>query len=180
LLAGQASELERLQLQSRAREPSGRRLLAEIGDGRGGRAVDVEENTCTMPVLQVLRVFCDSEGQFGSPLGVVLDGLAISLERRRALAAELGFSETVYLDDPNTGQLRIFTPAAEMPFAGHPLVGVAWLLSRHLGGPVTELNPPAGAVPTWTSDDQVWIRAPLADAPPWRLNHVADAAAATP
>ena len=130
-----------------------------------------------MPVLHVLRVFCDSEGQFGSPLGVVLDGPAIRPERRQPLAAELGFSETVYVDDPDTGQLRIFTPAAELPFAGHPLVGTAWLLSRHLGGPVTQLNPPAGPVPTWTSDDQVWIRAPLAAAPPWRLNHVADATA---
>lgn len=126
-----------------------------------------------MPVLHVLRVFCDSEGQFGSPLGVVLDGRAIPLERRQPLAAELGFSETVYVDDPDTGQLRIFN--AELPFAGHPLVGTAWLLSRQLGGPVTQLNPPAGPVPTWTSDDQVWIRAPLAAAPPWRLNHVADA-----
>ena len=130
-----------------------------------------------MPVLHVLRVFCDSEGQFGSPLGVVLDGRAIPPERRQPLAAELGFSETAYVDDLDTGQLRIFSPAAELPFAGHPLVGTAWLLSRHLGGPVTQLNPPAGPVPTWTSDDQVWIRAPLAAAPPWRLNHVADAAA---
>ena len=38
LLAGQASELERLQLQSRVWEPSGRRLLEEIGDGHGARA----------------------------------------------------------------------------------------------------------------------------------------------
>lgn len=43
-----------------------------------------------MPVLNVLRVFCDSEGQFGSPLGVVLDGPAIPPERRQPLAAELG------------------------------------------------------------------------------------------
>jgi PhzF family phenazine biosynthesis protein len=78
-----------------------------------------------MAVLQVLRVFCDSEGQFGSPLGVVLDGPSISPERRQPLAAELGFSETVYVDDPDTGQLRIFTPAAGLPFAGHPLVGTA-------------------------------------------------------
>src|SRR6266508_501037 len=41
LLAGQASELERLQLQSRIWEPNGRRLLAEIGDGRGAPALDV-------------------------------------------------------------------------------------------------------------------------------------------
>ena len=41
LLAGQTSELERLQLQSRVWEPSGRRLLEQIGDGRGARALDV-------------------------------------------------------------------------------------------------------------------------------------------
>ena len=41
LLAGQVSELERLQLQSRVWESSGRRLLTEIGDGSGGRAVDI-------------------------------------------------------------------------------------------------------------------------------------------
>ena len=93
-----------------------------------------------MPVLHVLHVFCDSEGRFGSPLGVVLDGAAIPPERRQPLAAELGFSETVYVDDPDTAQLQIFTPAAELPFAGHPLVGTAWLLSRHLSGPVTQLN----------------------------------------
>jgi PhzF family phenazine biosynthesis protein len=130
-----------------------------------------------MPVLQVLRVFCDGQGRFASPLGVVLDGPAIPPERRQPLAAELGFSETVYVDDADTGQLRIFAPTAELPFAGHPLVGTAWLLSRHLTRPVTQLNPPAGPVPTWTSHDQVWIRAPIAAAPPWRLNHVADATA---
>jgi hypothetical protein len=129
-----------------------------------------------MPVLHVLRVFCDIEGQFGSPLGVVLDGPAIPPARRQLLAAELGFSETVYVDDLDTGQLRILTPAAELPFAGHPLVGTAWLLRRQLSGPMTQLNPPAGPVPTWTSDDQVWIRAPLAAAPFWRLNHIATAA----
>ena len=73
-----------------------------------------------MPVLHVLRVFCDSEGQFGSPLGVVLDGPAIPPERREPLAAELGFSETVYVDDPDTGQLRVFTPAAELALRGTP------------------------------------------------------------
>ena len=76
-----------------------------------------------------------------------LDGSAIPPERRQPLAAELGFSETVYIDDPDTAQLRIFTPAAELPFAGHPLVGTAWLLSRHRSDPVTQLNPPSGPVP---------------------------------
>ena len=69
-------------------------------------------------------------------------------EMRQAVAADLGFSETVYVDDPDRGSLRIFTPASELPFAGHPLVGTAWLL-RESGLRVGTLHPPAGPVPTW-------------------------------
>jgi predicted PhzF superfamily epimerase YddE/YHI9 len=94
-----------------------------------------------MPVLHVLRVFCDSERQFGSPLGVVLDGPAIPPERRQSLAAELGFTETVYVDDPETGQLRIFTPAAELPGYGVPqdeaCGSASMLLAAQLGRAIT-------------------------------------------
>ena len=41
--------------------------------------------------------------------------------------------------------MRIFTPAAELAFAGHPTVGTAWLL-RESGRPVAALHPPAGEV----------------------------------
>ena len=50
--------------------------------------------------------------------------------RQKIVATDLGFSETVFVDDPETGELRIFTPTTELPFAGHPLVGTAWLLSK--------------------------------------------------
>jgi PhzF family phenazine biosynthesis protein len=72
------------------------------------------------PFLDVLRVFCDSAGRFGSPLGVVLDGQSVQPERRQSLATELGFSETVFVDDSDTGRVRIFTPAAELPSPGIP------------------------------------------------------------
>ena len=84
-------------------------------------------------------------------------------------------SETVYVEDTATGRVRIFTPASELPLAGHPLVGTGWLLHQQ-GHPVTELNPPAGPVATWTEDEFTWIRGPVAAAPEWTLNHVADAA----
>jgi predicted PhzF superfamily epimerase YddE/YHI9 len=126
--------------------------------------------------LHVLRVFCNESGEFGNRLGVVLDGPAIPPERRQALAAELGFSETVYVDDTASGRLRIFTPAAELPLAGHPLVGTSWLLSRHTGSKPDQLLPPAGPIPTWWEGPRVWIRAPIAAAPPWGLHELADAA----
>ncbi|MFC0623153.1 PhzF family phenazine biosynthesis protein [Kribbella deserti] len=128
-----------------------------------------------MPELDVLRVFCDEQGRYGNPLGVVLDGPAVPATRRQELAAELGFSETVFVDDPATGHLRIFTPACELPLAGHPLVGTAWLLAR-AGQDLSELNPPAGPVATWVRGDQTWIRGPLWAAPPWRLHEMPDAA----
>jgi SAM-dependent methyltransferase len=68
LLAGQASELERLQLQSRVWEPSGRRLLQEIGDGRGSRAVDLG-----CGVLGWLRVLSEWVGPDGEVTGTDVD-----------------------------------------------------------------------------------------------------------
>jgi SAM-dependent methyltransferase len=68
LLAGQASELERLQLQSRVWEPSGRALLAEIGDGRGARAVDLG-----CGVLGWLRILSEWVGPEGEVTGTDVD-----------------------------------------------------------------------------------------------------------
>jgi SAM-dependent methyltransferase len=68
LLAGQASELERLQLQSRVWEPSGRRLLEEIGDGRGARALDIG-----CGVLGWLRILSEWVGPDGEVTGTDID-----------------------------------------------------------------------------------------------------------
>ena len=86
-----------------------------------------------MAQLHVLRVFCDAEWSFGNPLGVFLDGAEIPEERRQDVAAELGFSETVFVDDAAEGRMRIFTPGMELGFAGHPSVGTAWLLAKERG-----------------------------------------------
>jgi predicted PhzF superfamily epimerase YddE/YHI9 len=99
-----------------------------------------------MSELHVLRVFCGDGGGGGNPLGVFLDGDEAPAEDRQRIAADLGFSETVFVDDPGRGEVRIFTPAVELPFAGHPVVGTAWLLARERGA-VATLRPPAGEVP---------------------------------
>ena len=96
-----------------------------------------------MAILHLLRVFCNESGEGGNPLAVFLDGAEVPPERRQAVAAELGLSETVFVDDAQRGEVRIFTPAAELRFAGHPTVGTAWLL-RETGRPVDALRPPAG------------------------------------
>ena len=111
-----------------------------------------------MAELHVLRVFTAPEGTGGNPLGVFLAGAAVPAGRRQAVATDLGFSETVFVDDPAAGRVRIFTPAAELPFAGHPLVGTSWLLARERRA-VAALRPPAGEVPTCLDGDGItWIR----------------------
>ncbi len=91
-------------------------------------------------------MFVGDDGTGGNPLGVFLDGEAVAAGDRQAVATDLGFSETVFVDDADAGVIRIFTPAVEIPFAGHPVVGTAWLLQRERGG-VPALHPPAGEVP---------------------------------
>ena len=70
-----------------------------------------------MPELHVLRVFVNEDGEWGNPLGVFLDGGQVPEPERQRIAAELGFSETVFVDDRDDGRIRIFTPGLELPFA---------------------------------------------------------------
>lgn len=76
----------------------------------------------------------------GNPLAVVLDADAWPAEDMQALAAELHLSETAFAlpaTDPGADlRLRIFTPARELPMAGHPVVGAAWVL--HAAGLIAE------------------------------------------
>ncbi|CAN5231134.1 PhzF family phenazine biosynthesis protein [soil metagenome] len=112
-----------------------------------------------MPTVHVLRVFTGSHGSGGNPLGVFPDGPRVVPESRQAVAADLGFSETAFVDDAASGTVAVFTPAVELPFAGHPLVGASWLL-RRLGWAPAVLRPPAGIVATWVDGDgRTWIRA---------------------
>jgi predicted PhzF superfamily epimerase YddE/YHI9 len=73
-----------------------------------------------------------------------------------AAATWLGFSETVFVDDPAVGTVDIYTPSVRLPFAGHPLVGAAWLL-RTGGAAPTVLRPPAGEVPCRFDGAGDWI-----------------------
>lgn len=111
-----------------------------------------------MTEFHVVRVFAGAGGIGGNQLAVFLDGRPIPRDSRLAVTAELGFSETVFVDDLTTARIAIFVPTAELPFAGHPTVGTSWLMAE-LGHPVSVLRPPVGEVPTWRAGDLTWIRA---------------------
>lgn len=129
-----------------------------------------------MPQLHVLRVFCDAEWSFGNPLGVFLDGAEVPAERRQEVAAELGFSETVFVDDAATGRMRIFTPGLELGFAGHPTVGTAWLLAKEREA-VPVLRPPAGEVEVRAEGGLTFVAARPEWGPDWKFFQLEDALA---
>ena len=73
----------------------------------------------------------------GNPLAVVRDADGLDTDAMQAIAREFNLSETVFLSPPadpaHRAALRIFTPASELPFAGHPTVGTAVLLGLDMG-----------------------------------------------
>ena len=78
-------------------------------------------------------VFTDR--QFGgNPLAVVADATGLSAQQMQSIAAEFNLAETTFVLPPekpeHTAKVRIFTPRAELPFAGHPNVGTAFVLAR--------------------------------------------------
>ena len=127
--------------------------------------------------VTVLRVFTDSDGNFGNPLGVVDAGQVPVAERQR-LATQLGYSETVFVDLPaagsSTAHATIYTPRIELPFAGHPTVGASWWL-RENGSPINTLRVPAGIVQVGYDEDRVSINARTEWAPEYALHEFASA-----
>ena len=104
----------------------------------------------------VLDVFTDAP-LVGNPLAVVTDAKGLDGARMQAIAREFNLSETVFVLPPeNThhrARLRIFTPTSELPFAGHPTVGTAVLLTLldgHTTAAAFGLEEGVGVVPCVT------------------------------
>ena len=87
-----------------------------------------------MRELRFVQVDVFTERVFGgNPLAVVFEGERLADAEMQAVAREMNCSETTFLLAPTrrhcAARVRIFTPAREIPFAGHPTVGTAWVLA---------------------------------------------------
>jgi trans-2,3-dihydro-3-hydroxyanthranilate isomerase len=104
-------------------------------------------------VLSYRYVICDvftDRPLTGNQLAVFTDAREIPEERLQELARELNFSESTFVLPPEQGghaRVRIFTPATELPFAGHPVLGTAFVLGTPLQLPELRLETGKGIVP---------------------------------
>jgi trans-2,3-dihydro-3-hydroxyanthranilate isomerase len=99
----------------------------------------------------VLDVFTDVP-LTGNPVAVFADGSDLDGELMQRVAREMNLSETVFLLEPEDtagahARVRIFTPGTELPFAGHPVLGTAFVVGEQLGVPTVRLQTGAGVVP---------------------------------
>jgi trans-2,3-dihydro-3-hydroxyanthranilate isomerase len=97
----------------------------------------------------------------GNPLAVFFDAADLDSVTMQAIAREMNLSESVFLLPPtrpdHAARLRMFTPAREVPFAGHPTIGTAWVLAAHgllpPGARKVLLEEPIGPVPVRLEGD---------------------------
>ena len=97
----------------------------------------------------IADVFTDTPLE-GNALAVFTDARAIPPPRMQQIAREMNLSETVFVlpaEDAGDARIRIFTPASELPFAGHPTLGSALVLAESRGGDLIRLETGAGMIP---------------------------------
>ena len=113
---------------------------------------------------RILNVFAQSNFG-GNPLCVFEHADGLSEAEMRALALQFNLSETCFIlpSDKATARMRIFTPDAEMAFAGHPSIGTAYVVEELVqAGPKLTLECKAGIVPLHLDDDVWTFAAPQA------------------
>jgi trans-2,3-dihydro-3-hydroxyanthranilate isomerase len=107
----------------------------------------------------VADVFTDTPLE-GNQLAVFTDAREIPEEQLQPLAKEVNYSETVFVYAPEAGghaRIRIFTPVSELPFAGHPVLGTAFVLAAPLQLAEIKLETGMGIVPVVLERDDARI-----------------------
>jgi trans-2,3-dihydro-3-hydroxyanthranilate isomerase len=104
----------------------------------------------------------------GNPLAVFLDAEGVDGETMQKIAREMNLSESTFVTKPNderaTHHVRIFTPGRELPFAGHPTLGTAFVLQQRGAPPDLAFEMEAGIIPVRNEKQMLWMTPPPAEA----------------
>jgi trans-2,3-dihydro-3-hydroxyanthranilate isomerase len=121
--------------------------------------------------FHIVDVFAE-QAYAGNPLAVVTHANDLSTETMQRIALETNYSETTFvhaLPEADDGyRVRLFTPAREIAFAGHPILGTAWVIRQHVApvsSSLVRLNLAVGQIPvsferTAEGDEAAWFIAP--------------------
>jgi trans-2,3-dihydro-3-hydroxyanthranilate isomerase len=113
----------------------------------------------------IVDVFADKK-YAGNQLAVFLDAGNLSSEEMQNMAREINFAESTFITkldrENNSADVKIFTPAAEMQFAGHPIIGTSWVLMNKVFENSPEnikLNVPIGPIAIHKTEELIWLKA---------------------
>jgi trans-2,3-dihydro-3-hydroxyanthranilate isomerase len=113
----------------------------------------------------IVDVFADKK-YAGNQLAVFMDAENLSSEQMQQIAREINFAESTFVTkldrENNKAEIKIFTPANEMQFAGHPIVGTSWVLINKIfeNSPnEIKLKVPIGEIPIHQTADLIWLKA---------------------
>jgi predicted PhzF superfamily epimerase YddE/YHI9 len=136
-------------------------------DSKGNRRV-ITAYVLRVITAYVLRVFTNDQGNFGNQVGIIVDeGRTVAADVRQKVAVELGYSESVFINDLSSNNISFFTPMREIPFAGHAAVGTAWLIKKLYGRAAESLLATEGTITTREENDITWVRSELRSTPTW-------------
>jgi predicted PhzF superfamily epimerase YddE/YHI9 len=121
-----------------------------------------------------VKVFCDDNGNYGDRHGIIIDeARAINTANRLKIATELGYAETVYVNDVKSGNISFFAQTEEIPFAGTAALAAAGMLRMLTGADPTNLVSQNHRIAVEIKDGLVWVTAELSVMPAWNLQLLA-------
>ncbi|SHH04211.1 PhzF family phenazine biosynthesis protein [Flavobacterium johnsoniae] len=113
----------------------------------------------------IVDVFADKK-YAGNQLAVFLEAQNLSSEQMQQIAREINFAESTFVTkldrENNKAEIRIFTPAQEMQFAGHPIIGTSWVLMNRIfdnSPSEIKLEVPIGPIAIKKTEDLIWLKA---------------------
>ncbi len=117
-----------------------------------------------------LNVFTDEDGNYGNPVGIVVDvDCKIDKDERQKITYKSGLSEVIFINSFKEKNISIYSPLREIPFAGHAIIGAVYFLNEEFNTSIAEIVTIEGRVGVWKEREQIWIRGKLENAPPWKL-----------
>jgi predicted PhzF superfamily epimerase YddE/YHI9 len=123
-----------------------------------------------MEEMKVLNVFTNEKGEFGNPVGIIVDSEnKVGDKTRQQMAISSEFSEIVFINNLETKDVSIFSPTRQIPFAGHALVGTSYYFNKVLNIPTVEIESMDKKIKSWQKNNLTFVEAYLSILPNWNF-----------